>query len=72
VDTTKAEEYAAFIFTYSELYLPEDEDSMLFNNNLNQKINEQFTTFLMLITPSKSLLLYYRIFKLVPSAQGLC
>jgi hypothetical protein len=39
VDTTKAEEYAAFIFTYSELYLPEDEDSMLFNKNLNQKIN---------------------------------
>jgi hypothetical protein len=67
VDTT-----TAFIFTYSELYLPEDEDSMLFKNNFNQKNNEQFTMFPMLITPSESLLLYYRIFKLVPSAQGLC
>ena len=55
-DTTIAEEYAAFIFTYSELYPSEDEDSM-FKNNLNQKNNEEFTMFLMLITPSNLILL---------------
>jgi len=39
VDTTTAEEYSAFTFTYSELYPPEDEDSKFFKNNLNQKNN---------------------------------
>jgi len=65
----QAEEYAAFIFTHSELYPPEDEDSMFFKNNLNQKNNTEFTMFLMLILPSKSLLPYDRIFKLVPKCS---
>jgi hypothetical protein len=33
---------------------------------------KNLTFFLILKTPSKSLLLYDRIFQLVPSAQGLC
>ena len=70
VDTTTAEEYAAFTFTYSKLYPTEEEDSMFFKNNPNQENNEEFKMFLMLKTPSKSLLLYNRNFQLVPSAEG--
>ena len=72
VDTTTVEEHAAFTFTYSELYPAEDEDSTFFRDNLNQENNDEFKMFLTLKTLSKSLLLYDRIFKLVPSAQGLC
>jgi hypothetical protein len=45
VDTTTAEEHAAFTFTYSELYPAEDKDSTFFKNNLNQENNEEFNFF---------------------------
>jgi hypothetical protein len=68
----QAEECAAFTFNYSKLYPIENEDSMFLKNNLNQKNNEELKICFMLKTPSKSLLLYDRIFKLMPSSQGLC
>jgi hypothetical protein len=46
VDNTTAQEYAAFIFTVSSA--PEDENSMSFENNFNQKTNEEFKMLLIL------------------------
>jgi hypothetical protein len=62
VDTTIAEEYAAFTFTVS--FAPEDGDSIFFENNLNPRNSDEVK--MLFVLTSSSLLLpcytYHRLF----------